>query len=151
MKNLILSLSLIVSFSNCFFSQTKIKFTNSSVALYNSSENKGIDEILSDNATGYSEYTESYGLYTIDLDKKILTLDFNGGVETFVIKQSKIVNQMLYITALTPNKKTDNLSYYRINLNSESSDLDFAHQHFYSNYGMTYGIISQNINIISCE
>jgi hypothetical protein len=151
MKNLILTLSLIVSFSNCFFSQTKIKFTNSSVALYESSENKSIDEILSDNSTVYGSYSESYGLYTIDLDEKTLTLDYNGGIGTFIIKQSKIVNKVLYITALTPNKKTDNLSYYRINLNPESSELAFAHQYFYPNHKMTFGIISQNINILSCE
>lgn len=149
MKTLILT-SILVLTSLISFSQTKIVFSNSSVTLYTASENKNIDENLLDPSTTYAKPIDSYGVYTLDLNKKTLTLNFNGGDETFYIKESKIINNVLYVKTLTMDKDKNTESNYRINLNPKSENDDFVNQHYYSNLGMTYGIISQ-IKIISLQ
>jgi hypothetical protein len=151
MKILFLIICVCTLTSNLFFAQTKFKFSNSSIKLYESSLNKGIDELLKDENTSFSKESESIGLYEIDLTKKSLTLFYNGSEETFVIKEFKKENDLLYITALSPNKKEDNLSYYRINLNKDATENVFIHQYYYCNLKMTYGIISDQIEILACE
>ncbi|MBM3454211.1 MAG: hypothetical protein FJX80_03570 [Bacteroidetes bacterium] len=143
---------LIVCFSsNVFVSQTKIRFSNRSIKLYDSPLNKGIDELLQDENTHVGSESDSFGLYEIDLTKKSLTLFYNGSEETFVIREFKKENDLLYITVLTPNKKEDNISYYRINLNKDATENGFIHQYYYPNLKMTYGIISDRIEILACE
>jgi hypothetical protein len=111
----------------------------------------GIDDLLQDENTHIGNESESIGIYEIDLTKKSLTLFYNGSEETFIIKEFKKENDLLYITALSPNKKVDNLSYYRINLNRYATEHGFVHQYYYPNLNMTYGIISDQIEILACE
>ena len=151
MKTQILIFLIVCFSSNVFVSQTKIRFSNRSIRLYDSPLNKGIDELLKDENTHVGSESESIGLYEIDLTKKSLTLFYNGSEETFVIKEFKKENDLLYITALSPNKKEDNLSYYRINLNKDATENGFVHQYYYPNLKMTYGIISDWIEILACE
>jgi hypothetical protein len=151
MKILFLIICVCTLTSNLFFAQTKFKFSNSSIKLYESSLNKGIDELLKDENTSFSKKSESIGLYEIDLLKKTLTLSYNGSEETFLIKDYKKENNLLYITTITQDKNKDNIAYYRINLNKDATENAFIHQYHYSNIQITYGIVSNKIEFLACE
>jgi membrane associated rhomboid family serine protease len=147
----ILILSAGILMSNVSHSQTKFKFSNSSIKLYESSLNKGIDELLKDENTSFSKESESIGLYEIDLLKKTLNLSYNGSEETFLIKDYKKENDLLYINTITQDKNKDNIAYYRINLNKDVTENAFIHQYYYSNIQITYGIVSDKIEFLACE
>ena len=134
-----------------FVTQTKIRFSNRSVKLYDSPLNKGIDDLLQDENTHIGNESEYNRINEVDLTKKSLTLFYNSSEETFIIKEFKKENDLLYITAIATNKKVDNLSYYRINLNKDATENGFVHQYYYPNLKMTYGIISDQIEILACE
>jgi hypothetical protein len=151
MKIQILILSAGILISNASHSQTKFKFSNSSIKLYESSLNKGIDELLKDENTRHSKESESIGLYEIDLLKKTLTLSYNGSEEIFLIKDYRKENDQLYITTITQDKNKDYIAYYRINLNKDATENAFIHQYYYSNIQITYGIVSDKIEFLASK
>jgi len=152
MKNLFFSVVCVLVTTYFGLAQQKISFYNEKTIYFESSNNSTINENLSYNGTQFFPENDSYGFYSVDLNEQKLSLKYNDENYNWKILENKIEDGFLYLKVfegLNENKK-EMISYYRINLDS-NSEKQFVYQTFDFERNITWGIYSKEIVSLTCR
>jgi hypothetical protein len=152
MKNLFFSSVCVLVTTFFSLAQNKISFYNDKVIYFESLNDSTINHNITDNETQYFSEHDSYGFYSVDLNEQKLSLKYNDENYNWKILENKIEDGFLYLKVfegLNENKK-EMISYYRINLDS-NSDKQFVYKTFDFERNITWGIYSKEINSLICR
>ena len=151
MKNLILT-SILFLISLISFSQTNISFINENVIYFESEKNLGINESIISTETRFFSENESYGIYTVDLKNKLISLNYKGVDYNWSILENKMEDGFLYLKVYEgiDFNKNEMIAYYRINTN-QNEDISFVYQTYDNERNVTWGIVSKEIKNLLCK
>jgi hypothetical protein len=151
MKNLILT-SILFLISLISFSQTNISFINENVIYFESEKNLGINESIISTETRFFTENKSYGIYSVDLKNKLISLNYKGVDYNWHILENKMEDGFLYLKVYEgiDFNKNEMIAYYRINTN-KNEDISFVYQTYDNERNITWGIVSKEIKNLLCD
>jgi hypothetical protein len=151
MKNLILT-SILFLISLISFSQTNISFINENVIYFESEKNLGINESIISTETRFFTENKSYGIYSVDLKNKLISLNYKGVDYNWYILENKMEGGFLYLKVYEgiDFNKNEMIAYYRINTN-KNEDISFVYQTYDNERNISWGIVSKEIKNLLCD